>query len=195
MVEIKIDNSPNFTLSDTCWIIFSVPYTFSPTFSGKEYSRDYTLSYEVVSASFPNSLWRFPQCINGVMYVKKNIFLLVSINHTSHPDCFYFHVHCIFILIYTDGIVPPICLQWASFMYFHIFLCVSFSSEPAVLSILSYFRHFSPIIIGGKGSHVTLFHHISIRFLPRYHRYHIIYVILQGMLILDDIYLTFLPTN
>ena len=50
-VEIDLDNSPDSNLSASCQIFSSVPSTWLPKSSGKEYYTDNNLSSEVVSVS------------------------------------------------------------------------------------------------------------------------------------------------
>ena len=65
-METEIDNSTDFTLSDTFQITFSVTSTCSQKSTGNKYHLENTFSDEVLSASVTKYLGRVPPYLNGV---------------------------------------------------------------------------------------------------------------------------------
>ena len=128
LVEIEIENYSAFTLSDTCKIMFIVPSTCSPESTCEDYSPDNNISADGISDSFLGSFWRGPLSINGILYVKRNRFLLVFIINTSTSDFFHsvssvqfpvsIHVDIYFYYCYST-------LAFTGVIYiFTLFLCV-----------------------------------------------------------------------
>ena len=136
---IEIDNSIEYILSYSCQIMFSVPFTWSPMSAGKYYYPDNIFSDYVVSASVTEYLWIVPTSINGVPFVKRNLFLLVFMIPNSTSDCFSLYVHCLFTLISTSIILSPCCILREAFIYLHILLvCYPFIREFSSFSPLKF---------------------------------------------------------
>ena len=81
-----------------------------------------------------------------------------------------------------------------NYLYIYSFSqCVPFLSELVVLSLLSDLRRFIPLVIAGKGIPVSIFQHMVVRLIPCTHRFYILSLILQKIILVGKICLTFIP--
>ena len=83
-------------------------------------------------------------------------------------------------------------LWWSAFMYFHILFMCSVLSITIAHLLLSCFLNVPPPVFSGKGNYISLFRNMVVRLIPRHHRYYILYLVLQGTLLVDERYLNFL---
>ena len=112
---------------------------------------------------------------------------------TSTYDCLSFRIQGPFTLI-SNAVNFPVCCIWRSvYIDLRILIVFPFLSQTAVHLLLSNYHRILLLVISVKGSLVSLFQHIVGSLLPRHHRSYILSLTLQSMLLVDEIYLTFLP--